>query len=390
MQKPNTKMSDKTETPAATKRWARNDDLFRLMEHSEILDSLPLGIYKLDFHPMKGFWLERTADEFAMPVPMYGAKADFIARVCRTFKSRRENMGIKGTGKTVTCKKIANSIGQPVIVVDGNMPGLCDFIASIPQGVTYFFDEFEKKFKQNDSNDNGDTVNEAGANLLSLLDGVLSNDTRNLFLFTTNNRHVNDNLLQRPGRVRYILEFGNLEPDQIEEIVDDRLAHAELREKVITFIGTLETITIDIVTAVIDEVNIHREDPKDYAVFFNVEQLRRSYDVKEITRENPTGVHLAFNVKSIQPDPGKGFTKDYEGHNFGISHETVGKIKEVLSPEVILVDCHETDYKRKIVTLPGKPKKRKLTTRKFKVAAVIGKHYDFKGANHWPEQEAVL
>ena len=59
-------------------------------------------------------------------------------------------------------------------------------------------------------------------------------------------------MLQRPGRLRYVKTFEDLTVGVIMEIVDDKLIHKQHREKTVNFISKLDTITIDIVKAVVD------------------------------------------------------------------------------------------------------------------------------------------
>ena len=54
------------------------------------------------------------------------------------------------------------------------------------------------------------------------IDGVY-NACRRLYILTTNQLTLNDNLLGRPGRIRYRFEFSNLLPEAIEEYLKDNL-----------------------------------------------------------------------------------------------------------------------------------------------------------------------
>ena len=58
--------------------------------------------------------------------------------------------------------------------------------------------------------------------LLSLIDGVYNN-SRKLYILTTNRLTVNENLIGRPGRIRYIQEFRNLPVEAIKEYCADNL-----------------------------------------------------------------------------------------------------------------------------------------------------------------------
>ena len=48
---------------------------------------------------------------------------------------------------------------------------------------------------------------------------------------TTNNLSVNENLLSRPSRIRYLKEFGNLSLDAINNYLDDNLSKENYKHK---------------------------------------------------------------------------------------------------------------------------------------------------------------
>lgn len=47
-------------------------------------------------------------------------------------------------------------------------------------------------------------------------------------LLTTNNLYVNENLIGRPSRIRYKKTFGNLQPEVVQEYLDDNLKEQEV------------------------------------------------------------------------------------------------------------------------------------------------------------------
>ena len=91
--------------------------------------------------------------------------------------------------------------------------------------------------------------------MLKLVDGVYSN-SRKLYLLTTNQLSINDNLLGRPGRIRYIHEFKNLPKEAVEEYVKDNLIDQSKAEIVYTQVDQLTISTIDILKSIVDEVNM--------------------------------------------------------------------------------------------------------------------------------------
>ena len=72
------------------------------------------------------------------------------------------------------------------------------------------------------------------------MDGVYTSNYRRIFLLTTNETHINDNLISRPSRLRYIHEFGNLEQDITREYLNDTLNDKSRIEDIIDFVDTLQ------------------------------------------------------------------------------------------------------------------------------------------------------
>lgn len=135
-------------------------------------------------------YLEEFADEFHFDFKIYGMESKLIEHVMRTFENTTSNLGmlfngIKGTGKTITAKIIANRTNLPVILINAPYPGLAEFIAKIACPCVLFFDEFEKNF---------DTNRKEDVDLLSIMDGVFNSPHRRVFILTTNKLYVNENL----------------------------------------------------------------------------------------------------------------------------------------------------------------------------------------------------
>lgn len=158
--------------------------------------------------------------------------------------------GLKGTGKTIAAKLLSNRIGLPVIVISKPIKGMLEFIQSLCFECIILIDEAEKTFKEEQEV------------LLKMIDGVY-NSTRKLYLLTTNKLTVDENLLGRPGRIRYIKEFGNLSIKAVNEVIDDNLSDPALKADILKLVDTLEISTIDILRAIIDECNIMGEVPSD-------------------------------------------------------------------------------------------------------------------------------
>lgn len=255
--------------------WLKNGRFLRQVEDTtSIIPALPKKVFNMCYDPdRREIYLEEFADEFHFDFKIYGMESKLIEHVMRTFENTTSNLGmlfngIKGTGKTITAKIIANRTNLPVILINAPYSGLAEFIAKIACPCVLFFDEFEKNF---------DTNRKEDVDLLSIMDGVFNSPHRRVFILTTNKLYVNENLLGRPSRIRYRKSFGNLSPEVIQEYLEDNLKNKEFAPEILEFIDTLSISTIDILKSVVDEVNIHDASINDFKHFLNVEQAKYSY-----------------------------------------------------------------------------------------------------------------
>ena len=273
-----------------------------------------------------GMFLVEGNDRFEFPYKIYGKETDLIKRVLKSYKNTEGNLGvllngIKGTGKTVTSKLLCNffnELGLPVIIVTQNFgKAFNDFLNSIHQDVVILIDEYEKLYTDDSDKDKGD--------ILTIMDGALDNGFRKVFLLTTNKLFINDNLIQRPGRIRYLKTFKDLESETIIEVVDDKLIHKDLRDVTIEFISTLETITIDIVKAVVDEVNIHQENPKNFKDVFNIKVLNKKINVFKVFKDNNGAIkeEMVGMCTSFNNIPNNRVTKKFVGREIYIDEGTI-------------------------------------------------------------------
>ena len=178
--------------------------------------------------------------------------------------------GLKGTGKTLSAKLLCNALDLPVVIVQYPYEGLVNFLQSLCFECIVFIDEAEKTFKKGEDDDV----------LLRLIDGVY-NQTRKLYILTTNQLTINDNLLARPGRIRYRFEFGNLLPKAVKDYLDDNLfpEYADQRKNILEQVDLLEISTIDILKALVDEVNIHGCLPESQCL--NIPTAKHAFEILE-------------------------------------------------------------------------------------------------------------
>ena len=217
-------------------------------------------------------------------------------------------------------KQICNNLDIPIIIVHQAFMDTPTFINSIQQNVVILIDEYEKVYTEKDYS------------ILTVMDGVLDNGFRKVFMLTTNDLYINSNLLQRPGRVRYLKKFSDLSLEHITEIVDDMLINKDFQTVTIEAIAQLETITVDIVKAVISEVNIHNTPPDDFIDFFNVKKMDNKWDVFQL--EHGKEPKLAYSGVSIDP---LRFEKQRIGRDVHFDSDYIGEIEKVISDNSIVI-----------------------------------------------------
>ena len=258
------KKTDKETIRIAEKQKWINDGgvLYPIPGYATLLPCPGSGIFRICEEPRsKRLGLEKIDETFTFNFKIYDLDCeDVMNKIIKTWTSELfaqsdKNLGVifnglKGTGKTIAAKLLSNRIGLPVIVISKPMEGLLEFIQSLCFESVILIDEAEKTF---------DDEREV---LLKMIDGVYNNK-RKLYILTTNKLNIDENLLGRPGRIRYIKEFGNLSPQAINDVIDDNLNDASLREGILELMDTLEISTIDILKSIIDECNIMGEVPSD-------------------------------------------------------------------------------------------------------------------------------
>ncbi len=229
--------------------------LFPIPGSATLLTTPGSGVFRIAEDPRTNrLGLEKIAEAFSFNFKIYRSEGnDINDRIIHTwesdiFRQSGKNLGvifngIKGTGKTIAAKQLCNRLGLPTIIISHPCEGLLGFIQSLNFEAVILIDEAEKTF------DDDQEV------LLKMIDGVY-NCRRKLYILTTNSLSLDDNLLGRPGRIRYIKEFGNLGLDTIREVINETLRDNSLAEELKEFVNKLEISTIDILKSLIEECNI--------------------------------------------------------------------------------------------------------------------------------------
>lgn len=242
-------------------KWINECGIMFPIDGNTVLSQTPgPGVFELyqGLGQDKRIGLKKLCEKFEFNYKIYDVGCDnLFDTIQKTWESdefteRNKNLGIiftgiRGTGKTVAAKILCNKLDIPIIIIpDNSIEGMIGFVQGLSFECVILIDEAEKTFKRGQD----DEV------LLKLVDGVYNN-ARKLYILTTNSLNVNENLLGRPGRIRYIKTFGNLSEKAVSEYLDDNLKYPAERESILQKVDLLEISTIDILRSIVEEVNIH-------------------------------------------------------------------------------------------------------------------------------------
>ncbi|MFW3388311.1 UNVERIFIED_CONTAM: AAA family ATPase, partial [Kocuria sp. CPCC 205274] len=167
----------------------RGRNIFNASDRGDEIPRIPTGTYTVQFNPMAGgFYLQRCED-MLLPEKVYGSTLPRADMILHTFSTRKNKTtgalltGLKGSGKTLLSKAVcakALTMDVPVLILQQAFggPAFEDWLNTIDQPVVIFIDEFEKKY------DDEEKQNQ----LLSILDGVGRGSK--LWLATSNSADV--------------------------------------------------------------------------------------------------------------------------------------------------------------------------------------------------------
>lgn len=299
---PDEKVRKEKQTIASKQKWINDGGiLYPIPGYASLLTSPGNGIFRIYENPQtKRLGLEKIDDTFRFDFKIYDLDSEeIISKIIMTwssdlFRESNKNLGVifnglKGTGKTIAAKLLCNRIGLPVIVISKPVNGMLEFTQSLHFESAILIDEAEKTFREEQEV------------LLKMIDGVY-NDMRKLYILTTNKLSIDENLLGRPGLIRYIKEFSNLSAKAVNDVINDNLKDISLKEEVLKVVDSLEISTIDILKAIIDECNIIGAVPSDSTlnipkakykmqiISFDSLDLKSHQELKDYIKE-----HLNYN-----------------------------------------------------------------------------------------------
>lgn len=199
--------------------------------------------------------LEETSG-LSLPSKVYCTQRDerFIDKVINSYNLSESGFtgvmlaGLKGSGKTVMAKMIANKSGLPIINIDKNIRPyiLRNLVEKLGDtSVCFLFDELDKVLADYD-----DSV------LLQVLDG---SDTKgkHMILFTCNDDdEISEYLIDRCSRIRYWRKFDEMSPSLIMEVLNDKLNDKKEVKSLTDFIkDNFEVCSFDNIASFVKEAN---------------------------------------------------------------------------------------------------------------------------------------
>ena len=279
--------------------WAGSSSIVSKISGSDTFDQIPQGIWELKLS-MTGPFLQKVSDNFHFGHKIYGLEQDFIDYSIKSFKVAEKNMGLllnglKGCGKTVTAKILANNCGLPVIIVNSSNIDSLSYFNNVNQPLCFMFDEFEKIINHKDT--------ERIAPLLSFVDGTIT-IAKHFMIFTSNDTNISEFFIDRPGRIRYIKNYGSLNIETVKEILNDKLEYPEFKQEIIEWVMFFKFLTIDMLISIINEVNIHGVGPNRFKPFFNANNDKPTYDITVTCKDLETGEAVVFETnRMLNYDP---------------------------------------------------------------------------------------
>lgn len=279
------------------KTWAKTGGTYNPANTSSLTTKLEPGVYQYR-GTMSGWYLEKDRENFEFPYKIYGNNDHILNRITTTWETRKGNMGVllngvRGTGKSITAQQLANwgfKNGIPVLMINEYIGNISDVFSNIQQDLIVIFDEFEKTHKVKEGEQQ---------NLLTALDGMTRSNFKRLFVFTTNDPAIDENMKDRPSRIWYTFEFENLSEDIIMEILDDMLLpeYQEFKEEMIMYIFSRKVVSMDTVKAIIEEVNTWGGPPSTFSNIMNLSQAdTKVFNIEVYSEGNLVSVFEDFEA----------------------------------------------------------------------------------------------
>lgn len=230
-------------------------------------------------------YLTQYADKFKLPDVLYGNINKTAVRVWNTFAISRISTGIlltgeSGSGKSLLGEVICNYAidkGIPVIFVSNIQinEALMRYL-TVFDNVVVFLDEMGKYADRQDQD--------------KMLSFFSDTTRRKLFIITENNSYsINRYILNRPGRIRYHIDYSKVPKDIITDYLDKNSPDIEFNKSVYSLYLRSKVFSFDHLQALVTEHTRYPEDSLDDLVgILNLGILQEPYYMKVVSVEDLT------------------------------------------------------------------------------------------------------
>lgn len=312
---------------------------------------LPAGAWGIAYKPMVNTpYFYRMNDYKTSHGKIYGKSEKIAKHVIEAYKGETDkNLGAlfsgkKGLGKSLTIRLIVEELikTQPVVVVDQYTNILPSVLGDLHDAVIVL-DEFEK-LTRNANGEGGMTPQES---LLSILDGTKSL-THNLYLLSVNDAYaLDDNLISRPGRIRYHYRYNNIDKDVIREYCNDTLCKERLGEidDVIEAVKCSSVTSLDIIQSLVKEMNAFKDMPlPEIMECMNIGDAKFEVDVKFICSLDGHDFVVEDTWTSSKSGILSGWCDDTFAVKIRLPKDGVGYLAKVLTAENFHIDKWNSFY----------------------------------------------
>ena len=172
---------------------------------------------------------------------------------------------------------------------------MADFLSHLKNTVI-LMDEFEKFMVGNINGDDNKEEQTKQETLLSVLDGN-TGSAGNLYLLTVNNTYkLDENLISRPGRIKYHYVYKSEDASVVKAYCLDNLNDKSKIDDVVNVLGSTKYVSMDIISSFVDELNKFPDlSPTDVRDYFNLD-VNTSKLKYSILMKTPDGVFTYSNI----------------------------------------------------------------------------------------------
>jgi len=197
--------------------------------------------------------------------------------------------GVAGSGKTTICKYIIATSQHPVIVVTNttNLADLGDCIrqlSDVNQQFIVYIDEFEKIINSS-MYDDDESIDNKTIHFLKLLEPDYKSSA--LFLLTSNNMRFSQYFRDRPGRIAFVFEYGEMPIDEVSAYLETHLKPDFVETVKDYFVSRVDKlITVNGVVDLVKLINNYDEEFLKAIGEEGFEELLNSYNIARFTNSS--------------------------------------------------------------------------------------------------------